>query len=81
MRLPTRCHARGTVTSSRACSPQTATGRRGLGARWQLRRRARNAADQVDMIVSNSSNPGNDIQASTNLCTRRSSFPMLHRRL
>ena len=31
-----------------ACSSQAATGRRGLGARWLFRRRARNAADQVD---------------------------------
>ena len=31
-----------------ACSSQTAAGRRGLGARRLLRRRARNAADQVD---------------------------------
>ena len=31
-----------------ACSSQTARGRRGLGARWLIRRRARNAADQVN---------------------------------
>ena len=32
----------------------------------------------MDMIVSKSSSPGNDIQASTNLCTARSSFPPIN---
>ena len=32
----------------------------------------------IDMMVSNSSRPGNDIQASTNRCTRRSSLPPMN---
>ena len=32
----------------------------------------------IDMTVSNSSSPGNDIQASTNLCTTRSSLPPMN---
>ena len=55
-RRPARYHSGCTVTSTVAaslvprvaCSSQTATGRRGLGARRLFRRRARNAADQVD---------------------------------
>ena len=32
----------------------------------------------IDMIVSNSSRPGNDIHASTNRCTKRSSLPPMN---